>query len=973
MRRSRVSRKMITASFCMLVMACAVQGALPEGLVAYYKLDATSGLTALDETGAHDGTLTGQLAWVPGRDGNGLQFIGGNGSPFVNLGAWQTNGPAGLGLAVWVRWAGVSGAYQGLLSQRDGTMYWWTELSPDGAQLRFKSNTSPQSNLYLTGEHLIEGEWVHYACSHDAAAGTGVVYLNGEEALSGDWSLPGGDFSGLRTGLGVVNTGDGLGTFNGVLDEAMIFNRPLSAEEVAGAMSGFSDPTAGAPDPASGATDVPRDVVLSWRPGETAIAHDVYFGTSFEDVSAADRANPMGLLASQGQEPNTYDPTGLLDFETTYYWRVDEVNAAPGNEIFKGEVWSFTTEPYAYPIEAVSATTNAIPQAGAVIENTINGSGLNVNDEHSTDGMAMWLGVAPEGESIVVEYAFDRLYKLDEMLVWNYNVQFEPVLGFGLKDVTIETSADGVEWTALGDFEFARAPGLTTYTANTAIDMEQVAAQFVRLTVLGGWGTMGQYGLSEVRFLQIPAAAREPEPADGRTGLSPDVVLDWRGGRSAVSHAVYFSSDEAAVADGTALVDTVTETQYDPGSLDLGTTYYWRIDEVNEADVPAVWEGDIWSFTTNEYVVIDDFARYTDDLDAGEAIFQTWVDGWENGTGSVVGYFDAPFAELTIIHDSAQSMPLAYDNTESPWYSEAQRTFQSPQDWTINGADTLVLYVRGGAPGVVELTDGGFLVGAIGTDIWGNADQFRYIHKQLSGDGSIVARLDSVAQSDPWAKAGVMIRETLEAGSPHAMVVVTPSNGVAFQRRVEADGASSSTDAAGLAAPYWVKLTRTGNTFTAQHSEDGNTWVDVTPAAPVEIPMGTDVYIGLAVTSHNTNAATTAQFSNISTTGSVTRQWADEGIGVEQPTGNTPERLYIALEDANGNVEAVVNEDANVAVTPVWQEWQIPLEAFRSAGVNVRRVETMYIGLGDRDNPTPGGQGLIYIDDIAFGHPASEQ
>ena len=250
----------------------------------------------------------------------------------------------------------------------------------------------------------------------------------------------------------------------------------------------------------------------------------MYFGTAFEDVGAADRANPMGVLVSQGQDANTYDPSPL-DFGRTYYWRVDEVNAPPGGEIFAGEVWSFTTEPYAYPIEGVTATTNAIIQAGAGIENTINGSGLNADDEHSTDGPDMWLGVPADGEPIVIQYEFDRLHKLHEMWVWNYNVMFEPILGFGLKDVTIDYSADGVDWTTLGDFELSQAPGTTTYKPGSTIDLAQAAARYVRLTVRSGWGSMGQYGLSEVRFLHVPAVARDPEPAAGQAGLNPDVVL----------------------------------------------------------------------------------------------------------------------------------------------------------------------------------------------------------------------------------------------------------------------------------------------------------------------------------------------------------------------------------------------------------------------------------------------------------------
>ncbi len=970
MKRSKVHRqRLMMVGFCTLAMTCTMQAAIPEGLVAYYKLDATSGLTATDETGAHHGTLTGPLAWVPGKDGNALQFIGGNGAPFVNLGAWQTNGPAGLGLAVWVKWAGSNGLYQGLISQRQGTMYWWTELSTDAAQLRFKSNTSPQGNLFLTSPHLVQDEWTHYACSHDAAAGTGAVYLNGEERLSGSWSLPGGDFSNLNVGIGVVNTADGLGTFNGVLDEVMIFDRPLSVESVTAAMNGFSDPAASAPQPANGAVDVRRDVVLNWRPGETAVAHDVYFGTSFDGVAAADRANPMGVFMSRGQDANAYDPSPL-EFGWTYYWRVDEVNAPPGGEIFPGEVWSFTTEPYAYPIEGVTATTNAITQAGAGIENTINGSGLNAENEHSTNGPDMWLGVPADGELIVIHYAFDRLYKLHEMWIWNYNVMFEPMLGFGLREVTIDYSADGVDWTTLGDFELAQAPGTTMYKPGTRIDMAQAAARHIRLTVRSGWSAIGQYGLSEVRFLHIPAVARDPEPASGRTGLNPDVVLGWRAGRTATSHHVYFASDQEAVANGTAQIDSVVQTRYDLGALNLGTTYYWRIDEVNEADIPAVWEGDLWSFATKEYIVVEDFADYTDDIDAGRAIFQTWIDGWENGTGSMVGYLEAPFAEQTIIYASAQSMPLTYDNTASPWYSEAQRAFDSPQDWTVYGADTLVLYVRGSAPGVLEGADGNMLIGAIGSDIWGTSDQFRYVYKRLSGDGSIVARVDSVAESDGWAKAGVMIRETLDAGSTHAMVVVTPSNGISFQRRLETGAASANTDAGGLAAPYWVKLTRTGNTFTAQRSEDGNTWVDITPAAPVQIAMTGDVHIGLAVTSHNANAATLAGFSHVATTGNVSGAWSEQGIGAAQPTGNTPDTLYVVLEDSSGRAAMATHENANVTITPLWQQWRIPLATFSSAGVRLDSIEMMAVGVGNRSNPISGGTGIVYIDDIGFGRPA---
>ena len=88
----------------------------------------------------------------------------------------------------------------------------------------------------------------------------------------------------------------------------------------------------------------------------------MYFGAVFEDVNDASRANPVGVLVSRGQTAAAYDPPGVLDFGTTYYWRVDEVNAAPDSTIYRGQVWSFTTEPFAYPIEGVIATSNGISE-----------------------------------------------------------------------------------------------------------------------------------------------------------------------------------------------------------------------------------------------------------------------------------------------------------------------------------------------------------------------------------------------------------------------------------------------------------------------------------------------------------------------------------------------------------------------------------------------------------------------------------
>ncbi len=149
-------------------------------------------------------------------------------------------------------------------------------------------------------------------------------------------------------------------------------------------------------------------------------------------------------------------PTGL-QFGQTYSWRVDEVNAPPGSAIIKGEVWSFTVEPLSLP-DSERDCHGLQRQAGMGPENTINGSGLDKNDQHGTDPMTMWMstGTLPNW----IQYQFDKVYKLNELWVWNSNQSIETFVGFGAKDVTIEYSTDGSTWTQLqGVPPFAQATG----------------------------------------------------------------------------------------------------------------------------------------------------------------------------------------------------------------------------------------------------------------------------------------------------------------------------------------------------------------------------------------------------------------------------------------------------------------------------------------------------------------------------------
>ena len=231
----------------------------------------------------------------------------------------------------------------------------------------------------------------------------------------------------------------------------------------------------------------------------------------------------------------------------------------------------------------------------------------------------MWLstGVQPNW----IQYQFDKAYKLSELWVWNSNQPIEAFVGFGARTVQIEYSLDGSTWTELtAATELARGPGLATYAPNTTVALGGVSAQYVKLTITASWGGLAQTGLSEVRFFYVPVQARMPQPATQATGIDLATTLTWRPGREAASHKVYLGTDPNAVAKGTVAAQTVTDHSFSPAGLLYGTTYYWKVDEVNAVTYP----GDVWSFTTTAFGVVDDFESYNDD---DNRIYDTWWDG----------------------------------------------------------------------------------------------------------------------------------------------------------------------------------------------------------------------------------------------------------------------------------------------------------------------------------------------------------
>ena len=343
-------RKTVFVILLIMLFNFSPGGAFAE-LVAYYPMNESAGVDILDATNyGHNGTASAEPSRIDSREGFGRALLFGNeadAASWVNCGTWNPSENTGqLTIAFWVNWNGPDGNWQGVVAKRnsyepspDGSMMWYFEISQGVNDIFFgRRDQTPAS-----GGVLPIGVWKHIAVTCDGTTAT--MYIDAKRVSGGAFTFGPTEDAAILIGCDELG---GSNAFNGAIDEVRLYNTALKWEEIETAMFETTAPVelAFSPDPYDKAVEVPRDAVLSWRPGVYADSHNVYLGTDAAGVNDATVDNPMGVLVAQNTQQTSYDPLGLMDYSQTYYWRVDEVSNTNPDSPWKGTVWSFKTVEY---------------------------------------------------------------------------------------------------------------------------------------------------------------------------------------------------------------------------------------------------------------------------------------------------------------------------------------------------------------------------------------------------------------------------------------------------------------------------------------------------------------------------------------------------------------------------------------------------------------------------------------------------
>jgi hypothetical protein len=791
------------------------------------------------------------------------------------------------------------------------------------------------------------------------------------------------------------------------------------------------------PDPCDSHGLVTVEPILSWVPGVGAkTSQNVYFDNNFNDVNNAPKGSTSDpFRASLTAADTNWAPSesgfAQLNVNTTYYWRIDEVD---GGTIYKGRVWRFTT----VPVPRLGSILREvwIGIGGTTVENLTNDARYPDNPSStysctSFDAPAGWgdnYGTRMHGWHYVWdsnERTNSPLYGSKNYTFWIASVEDSQLW------LSPDSNPDHASMIAYVEVPEGNDPpghyDWTKYPSQRSVPIYLEAGKLYYIMALHKAGAYsGDHvevawndsndaddaeviaGYNLVPYLQT--ASFRPIPNNNATDVRSEPTLKWTPGAHAVKHDIYFGTDEDKVSDANRTnplgvlvevnVPTVSPTTtYDiandvnVGLLKFDTTYYWRIDDINESGpYPYLWQSGVWSFTTDGHHSVEDFERYFN-----PAI----TDVWKISGGAIID--ESTDTEFKQVHEDDEAMYCSYNNSASPFYSETYaktgggtNSLDFVKNWRLQNIKALTLWFLGGDfrgsftgldPYTIEADSLG-LLGYQTTEP--EKDYFYFVHRYVAGQksGEIKARVGSIDATSTSAIAGVMIRQSTAQNSKYAAVYVTAGNRVIYQQRRN-DGSTYSTTVSGITLPHWVKIgcgvSGADLIWIAEHAEDNNgapgTWTEIAGSPPINPPqpqtlkltLSNNIYLGLCVSSKVYGEMCTAGISNVGVQSPLGTAKGDPDTG--QNVGwayNDPEKMYVVLKDSAGHAATVyypgttnpAAADANVTKLGEWAEWRIDLKTFKDAGVDVCDVNNMYIGFGNRGTPAAGGSGVMFIDDI---------
>ncbi|OHB78212.1 MAG: hypothetical protein A2Z25_23555 [Planctomycetes bacterium RBG_16_55_9] len=618
------------------------------GVVLRYSLNEGTGTAARDTSGrGNNGTLNGGAQWTQGKMGGGVYLDGAD--DYIEVpNVLTTTGSLGF----WFKpdWDGSDPEDYRLFDASLGGIYFFiakganhADINPEdfGFYLEDGTDADYQGIEIDPAGVIFADTWFHVAVTWQFSGGPAILYLDGEEVSRANTLGPfPAIHSNPRFGLQTIAYIPSAHGAMGVIDEIVIYDSVATAQEIK-VLAGR--PEASKPTPADGATHWDTWVSLGWSPGAFAVSHDVYFGDHYDDVGNATPAS--GVF--RGNQAGTFYVAGFPGYAfpdglvpgATYFWRIDEVNDLHPDSPWKGPVWSFSIPP------------------------------RTAHNPNPADGTQITDATAPT-------------------LIWTP--------GFSAK---LHTVYLGNDYNQVNNAAGGIPQGLATYRPGP-LELEKV--YYWRVDEFDAVQTHK----GEVWTFTTPGAVTDPRPANGAADVSMTTSLSWTQATNAASHQVYLGLDKDAIRNA-----NTSSTEYkgsvalgsgsfDPGKLAWHEVYYWRVDAVYTAG-PV--KGPIWSFTTADFVVVDDFESYTDDDAAGQAIWQSWIDGFGVAdNGAQAGYLVPPYAEQTIIHGGGQSMPLIYTNEAGVTNSEAMLTLTKTRDWTEEGVADLSLWFRGSSTNATD-------------------------------------------------------------------------------------------------------------------------------------------------------------------------------------------------------------------------------------------------------------------------------